>query len=86
MHKVTIWVDFENQVSVDDMSNKANIKLTIEGDSKKIDIVSQLDLKSGYEFEFDYYGEFCLSLESEELNYKENFVFADGLDDLEIVI
>ena len=35
------------------MSNKADIKLTIEGDIKKVDIVSQLDLKSGYEFEYE---------------------------------
>ncbi len=86
MNTVKIWVEFNNLSSVGEMSNKADIKLTIEGDIKKIDIVSQLDLKSGYEFEYELPGEYCLSLESEHLNYKENFIFNKSINDIEIEI
>ncbi|GAF04158.1 hypothetical protein [Saccharicrinis fermentans] len=86
MKKVIIWVEFENLLSIGDLSNKADLKITIEGDAKKVDIVSQMDLKSGYEFEFEEYGEYCVSLENEKINYKENFIFDKHTDDLEIVV
>ena len=86
MHKVTIWVEFEDLVSVGELSNKANIKLTIEGDDKKIDIVSQVDLKSGYDFEFEEPGEYCVSIEHEELNFKENFNLNGHTKNLEIKV
>ncbi|WP_075590499.1 hypothetical protein [Labilibacter marinus] len=86
MHKVILWVEFEDLVSVGEISEKADIKLTIEGDSKKIEIVSQLDLKSGIEFEYDEYGEYCVSLESEFVNYKENFVFDKQTEEVEILV
>ncbi len=86
MYKVKIWVEFNDLSSVGDMSNKADIKLTIEGDIKKIDIVSQLDLKSGYEFEYELPGEYCISLESENINYKENFRLYKSINDIEIEI
>ncbi len=86
MNKVKIWVEFNDLSTVGDMSNKADIKLTIEGDIKKVDIVSQLDLKSGYEFEYELSGEYCLSLENENINYKENFIFNKSTKDIEIEI
>ncbi len=86
MYKVKIWVEFNDVASIGEISNKANIKLTVEGDFKKVDIVSQLDLKSGYEFEYEEPGEYCLSLENEFVNYKENFVFDESITDLEIEV
>ncbi len=86
MYKVTIWVDFEAVESVVEISNKADIKLTIVGDNKKIDVVSQIDLKSGYEFEFDEYGEYCISLENENFKFIENYIIDQSTPDLEIVI
>ncbi len=86
MHKIKIWVEFNDVASIGAISNKANIKLTIEGDMKKVDIVSQLDLKSGYEFEYELPGEYCLSLESENINYKENVFINMSITDIEIEI
>jgi len=86
MKKVIIWVEFENLLSIGDLSNKADLKITIEGDAKKVDIVSQMDLKSGYEFEFEEFGEYCVSLENEKFNYKENFWIDSSTKDIEILV
>lgn len=86
MNNIKIWVEFENIKTINQISNKADIKLIIEGDTKKVDIVSQLDLKYGYELEFEEIGEHCLTLENEHFNYKENFIIEEDTTDIEIVI
>lgn len=86
MNIIKIWVEFEHIKSIAQISHKANIKLTIEGDMKKVDIVSQLDLKSGYVLELDEYGEYCISLEHEDFKFSENFSIEKGIKDIEISI
>jgi hypothetical protein len=86
MQKIIIWAEFKNILSTHEISNKADIKLTIQGSMKKVDLVSQLDLISGYEFEIDEHGEYCISLENTHVKYKENFILDPSIKDVEIAI
>ncbi len=86
MQKIIIWAEFKNILSPHEISNKADIKLTIQGSMKKVDIVSELDLISGYEFEIDEHGEYCISLENRHVKYKENFILDPSIKDVEITI
>jgi len=86
MEKIKLWVDFNNVKTADELTNKANIKLTVEGYTKIVDIVSQIDLKSGYDLEIEDEGEYCISIECEDFMFKENFEISEATTQIEIVV
>ena len=86
MIELTIWGIPEDFKSEYKFSTKKNIKFTIEDTAAiAVDLVSMLDLESGFKVELDE-GEYTLTLESDEVFYKENFIVEESNSDLEVHI
>ncbi|TLX70514.1 hypothetical protein E9993_22110 [Labilibacter sediminis] len=84
MIELNIWGIPEDFDSDYKFFTKKNIKFTIEDTAAiAVDLVSMLDLESGYKVELDE-GSYTLTLESDEVFYKENFEVTANTNDIEI--